>query len=128
MIRPAREVDFPRLKQLVHDCGLAVEGIAYDHWGPVTLVYERQGEIVGFAQALLGMPYAVITELAIDPRFQRRGYAVRLCEHLETVMRQYGVTAWVTFTGEKSDAANALERWGARRVHGTGSAFTKELR
>ena len=42
MIRPVRSADFPRLDALIHDCGLAVDGLAYDRWGPVTLVYERR--------------------------------------------------------------------------------------
>lgn len=126
MIRPAKPEDFPRLNELIHDCGLAVEGIAYDKWGPVTLVCERKGEIIGVVQALLGAPYAVITEAAIDPRFQHQGYGIRLLQHMETVLREYGVQAWMAFTGTKSDAAHILDRY-AVQVQGTGHAFAKRL-
>lgn len=126
MIRPARPEDFPRLNALIHDGGLAVEGIAYDRWGPVTLVYERQGEVIGVIQALLGMPYAVITEVAVDPRYQRQGVAIRLLQHLETVLREYGVTTWVAFAGIKSEATDLLDRL-AVQIQGTGHAFVKRL-
>ena len=126
MIRPARSADFPRLDALIHDCGLAVDGISYDRWGPVTLVYERLGEILGVGQALIGMPYAVITEMAIDPRVQRQGHAIRLLAHLETVLREYGVPAWVAFAGDKSEAAGLLDRLGVP-IQGTGRAFMKRL-
>jgi N-acetylglutamate synthase-like GNAT family acetyltransferase len=126
VIRPARPEDFPRLNALIHDCGLAIEGVAYDRWEPVTLVCECKGEIIGVAQALLGMPYAVITEVAIDPRYQHQGHGIRLLSHLETVLREYGVTAWVTFAGSKSDAADMLNRL-AVQIQGTGHAFVKRL-
>ena len=126
MIRPVKPDDFPRLKALMHECGLALEGIDYDRWGPVTLVYERQGTVVAFVQALLGAPYAVITEMAVDPHFQSKGYGARLLSHLETVLREYGVTAWVTFTGSKTDASEMLDRI-AVQVRGTGHAFVKGL-
>lgn len=126
MIRPARPEDFPRLAELMRVCGLALEGVQYDRWGPVTLVSERRGEVVGFIQALLGAPYAVITEAAVDPRYHHQGISIRLLEHLETVLREYGVTAWVTFTGEKTDAARMLDRL-AVRVHGTGTAYVRGL-
>ena len=126
MIRSARPADFPRLDALIHDCGLAVDGLSYDRWGPVTLVYERLGEILGVGQALIGMPYAVITEMAIDPRCQRQGHAIRLLAHLETVLREYGVVAWVAFAGDKSEAAGLLGRLGVP-IQGTGRAFMKRL-
>ena len=126
MIRPAKPDDFPRLKELIHDCGLALEGVNYDRWGPVTLVYERKGEVIGLIQALLGMPYAVITEAAIDPRFRHQGVSLRLLSHLETVLREYGVAAWVAFAGEKSDAAEILDRL-STQIRGTGHGFVKRL-
>ena len=126
MIRPARPSDFPRLDALIRDCGLAVDGVAYDRWGPITLVCERRGEVIGVGQALIGMPYAVITEMAIDPRYQRQGHAIRLLAHLETLLRDYGVSAWVAFAGDKSEAAGLLDRLSVQ-IQGTGRAFVKVL-
>ena len=127
MIRPARLEDVPRLNALMHECGLALEGIAYDRWGPVTLVYERQGEIIGLVQALLGMPYAIITEMAVRPDVQHHGLGVKLMEHMETVLRCAGMTTWVTFTSHENVPVQVqLDGYGARCV-GTGVGYAKGL-
>lgn len=122
MIRPARLEDAPAIRALLVDNGLTIDGLAYEAFTPPCLVAVRDGVVIGMGQALLGLPYCVVTELVVARSAQRQGVAVRLLEHLETVMRTQGATAWVACTSPKNDRVNAqLERYGARGLgHGLG--------
>lgn len=122
MIRPATTHDFPAIRALLMENDLCVDGLAYDVFTPPCLVAVRDGEVVGVLQALLGKPYAVITELAIARVHQRKGYAVRLMQHMETLLREYGIPAWFTMTSETNDRVrDQLKRYGARDLgHGVG--------
>lgn len=126
MIRLALPADWPRLREILEENALTVDGLAYEAFSPPCLVYVRDGEIVGFIQALCGSPYAVITEAAVARAHQRKGYGIRLLEHMETVLRVSGVSAWVTFTGEKNPTAAMLEQYGARGT-GYGTGWVKGL-
>ena len=125
-IRPAFPDDAARLRDLLEENALTVDGLDYGLFTPPTLVGLVDGEIVGFVQAHLGAPYAVITELAIARAHHRKGYAVKLLEHMETVLRVSGVSAWVAYTGEKNPVAEQLERYGARST-GSGTAHVRVL-
>lgn len=126
-IRPAVSEDVPRMRQLLEENHLLVDGIAYDLFTPPVLVCEVDEEIVGFIQAHVGSPYAVVTELAVARAHQRKGYAVKLVEHMETLLRYMGVKAWGAYTGDANQPViDQLERYGAR-VTGRGVGFVKGL-
>lgn len=126
MIRLALPSDWPRLREILEENALTIDGVAYDSFSPPCLVYVRDGEVVGFMQAHLGSPYAVITEGALARAHQNKGYGYRLLQHMETLLRASGVLAWVTYTGEKNPTAGLLERYGARGT-GYGTAWVKGL-
>lgn len=127
MIRLATPADWPALKALLLDTGLAVDGMAYEAFSQPCLVYVRDGEVVAFVQAHVGHPYAVITEVAVARDHQRKGYAIRLTEHMETLLRAAGCTAWVTFAGDKRAAVAAQIEGVGGRCLGAGTAWVKAL-
>ena len=127
MIRPARPDDVPQIMALMHYNGLAVEEVTYATFTPPCLVDDRNGVLAGFIQAHLGHPYAIVTEIAVAPSMQNKGVAVRLIEHLETVLRCAGMTAWMAYSGNKRESFHEqLERYGARCT-GEGRAFVRVL-
>lgn len=127
MIRPARQDDVPQIVELLRDNGLLIEGVTYTAFSSPCLVDDRKGVLVGFVQAHLGYPYAVVTEIAVAPSMQNRGIAVHLIEHLETVLQCAGMTAWAAYSGGKRGSFHdQLERYGARCT-GEGRAFVRVL-
>ena len=127
IMRPALVADWPILRALLEENALTVDGVAYEGFTPPCLVAVKAGEIVGFIQAHAGAPYAVITELAVARAHQRQGIGVRLLQHMETLLRSAGVTAWMAYTGEKNDRVVAqLDGYGARCT-GAGTAWVKSL-
>ena len=127
-IRPARPEDFPRLREILLECGQAsLDGPDYTTFSPLCLVAERAGILVGFIQCLLGKPYSVMTELAVAPEWQRRGIAYRLWQHMETVLREYGVMAWVGFVVTSNKELMAIyDRLGFQRT-GQGEGYVRRL-
>lgn len=126
-IRPAMPDDAPRLRELLEENALTVDGLDYSVFTPPTLVGVIDGEVVGFTQAHIGAPYAIVTEMVIARAHQGKGYGVKLLEHLETVLRFSGVTAWMAYTGDKQDAVmKKLDQFGARCT-GHGSAWVRTL-
>jgi ribosomal protein S18 acetylase RimI-like enzyme len=127
MIRLALPSDWPMLRGLLQENGLAVDGLEYAAFTPPCLVMVRDGEVVAFIQALVGQPYAVVTELAVARQHQRKGYGIRLLQHMETLLRASGCSAWMAFTGEKNERVNEqLEHYGARCT-GNGTVWVKGL-
>ena len=127
IVRPAREQDVPLLHALLVMNGLDLHGVDYNRFSAPCLVGVVNGEIVGFAQAALAQPYAIITELVIARPYQRRGYGVRLLQHMETVLRCAGVTAWVTYSGGlRTEVHEQIERFGAQTT-GEGRGFVRVL-
>lgn len=125
-IRPACPADLPMLRAILAENAGMLDGVDYSHFSPPCLVGEIDGAVVGFIQATLGQPYAIITELSIAREHHRKGYGMRLLEHMETVLRCAGVTAWTTYTGEKNDhVIKIAERLG--RCTGRGYAFVRVL-
>ena len=126
-IRPAVPADFPRLRALLADNGQMIEGVDYATFSPPCLVLVRSAAVVGFIQALVGRPVAVITDLAIDPAHHRKGYGVRLLSHMDTLLRDYGVTAWVAYAGsKKTTVQRALTKYGAAS-QGDGTGYVRRL-
>lgn len=128
MIRPARPDDAPAIRALLAENGLLADGLQYDAWSPITLVYERRdGEIAGMVQAIPARPYAIIVDVAVARAHHRKGYGVRLMEHVETVLREYGATAWVGFSREKDDMAARVAEGAGARCTGDGVGWVKAL-
>lgn len=125
MIRPARYEDLDAIRGLLAENGMLADGLDYTDFTQPTLVYVRDGEVVGVAQALPGRPYAVLTELAVRRDLQHRGIGVRLLDALEVVLRTLGVTAWMACT-PSDQVVKMLERYGARST-GQGTGFLRRL-
>ena len=124
-IRPARPEDLPALRGLLQENGLAIDGLTYDDFTGLVLVVERNGDVAGFVQTLLGQPYAVICEMAIDRRFHHLGYGVKLLDALELILRHHGIQAWATFTSHE-DVMKMLEKYGASST-GQGLMYVRRL-
>lgn len=92
---------------LLFECGLMREDLDYGQgWTHPTLVAVDGDRVVGMIQALMGHPYAVITEMAVHPEHRgRTGKA--LYAALEQVLREAGVTAWGCCTSQD----NPFEPW-----------------
>ena len=127
MIRLALPADWPMLRALLEENALTVDGLVYGAFTQPCLVAVRDGEVVGMIQAIVGHPYAVITEMAVARAHQRKSYGYRLMEHMETLLRAAGCTAWVTYVGEKrTPVTEQLDGYGARCT-GAGTAWVKSL-
>ena len=122
-IRPATEADVPALQALAQP--IAVPGVDYTRWTAPVLVAEHDGQVVGYVHALVGQPYAVITELAVDPDTRFKGVGARLLEGMELVLRVMGMQAWVGFMFETNPALDGLRRRATDA--GAGHAFVKGL-
>lgn len=127
VIRPATLEDLEALRGLLDENELRVDGIAYDDFTQPVLVAERDGEVVGMIQALLGQPMCVITECVVAVRYHDHGYGVRLLQAMEAVMRSQGLTAWQAYTARTNRHAHRiLERYGARST-GQGMGYVRTL-
>lgn len=106
-IRPATETDEPGMIALLYECGLMREGLDYGGgWTHPTLVAVDGARVVGLIQALMGHPYAVITECAVHPEY--RGKTGRaLYAALEQCLRAADVKAWGCCTTQD----NPFEPW-----------------
>jgi GNAT superfamily N-acetyltransferase len=77
----------------------AVEDVCADKDAHVW-VGEENGEVVAFTAVVLRSPtFGEIYMIAVDPDFQRRGYATALTEFATSWMRQKGVTVAMVETG-----------------------------
>lgn len=126
-IRPAREEDTGALQALLKENSLGHDGLDYTVWTHPCLVAVRDGEVVGFIQALAGRPYSMITEFCVARMWQRKGVAPKLLEHMETLLQMMGAQCWLTF--ERKDdplMQEYVERWGGERL-GDGVAFLRRL-
>ncbi len=122
-IRPATEADVPALQALSQP--VAVPGVDYTRWTPPVLVAEHDGQVVGYIHALVGQPYAVITELVVAPDTRFKGVGARLLEGMELVLRIMGVRAWAGFMAEDNPALDGLRRRATDT--GLGRAFVRSL-
>lgn len=126
-IRPIGPDDTAAARSLLLENGLLIDGIDYSAWTPPTLVALKEGQVVGLVQALAGLPYAVITELAVARQFHGKGYGVKLMEHLETVLRLLGCQGWLAFERhDRYDMQEMIERWGGQRT-GEGVGYLRRF-
>lgn len=123
MIRPATVYDLTRVQELSRT--VAVNGMFYAHFTPPLLVLELEGVVQGYCHALLGQPYAVITELVVAPEVHGKGYGAQLLDGMELVLRVAGCKAWVGFMAQDHAVLDGLRR---RAVDtGAGVGFFKYL-
>lgn len=123
-VRPLRPDDLDAVRALMAENAMLLDGVAYDDFTGV-LVAEIEGNVVGMIQALVGKPYAVVTEIAVDRKYQEVGVGVALIQSMELLLRCSGVAAWVAITGETNETINAkLDAYGARCT-GRGVAWLK---
>lgn len=108
MIRPANQYDLTRVEELSR--AVAVPGISYVKWSAPLLVLELDGVIQGYCHALLGDPYAVITELVVAPEVQYKGCGAQLLDAMELTLRLAGCRAWVGFMARDHPALEGLKR------------------
>ena len=127
MIRPIRQEDVEAVIAILRENQQFADGLDYTQWTHPTLVAIAKERVVGLVQAHLGFPYAIVTELSIARAHQNQGYGVRLMEHLETILRMSGVTAYVAHVATGNLAmAELAERWIGAPI-GTGQAFLRRL-
>ena len=127
MIRPMRPEDVEAVVAILQENKQMVDGVDYTRWSHPTLVAVHEGRVVGILQALLGMPYAVMTEFSIAREFQGKQAGVRLLEHMETALRLAGVSAYAAYVSDTNDhAAELFERWGGSPT-GTGRGYIRRF-
>ena len=113
MIRPMRPEDVEAVVAILQENKQMVDGVDYTQWSHPTLVAVHDGRVVGIIQALLGTPYAVMTEFSVARDCQGKQYGVRLLEHMETALRLAGISAYGAYVSKTNDhAAELFERWG----------------
>src|SRR3990167_3611938 len=98
-IRPATIQDLPAVHALLAANDLLVDGVDYSDFSPPLLVAVKDGVIVGMIHAVIGKPYAIVTELAIAPAEHRKGYGVTLLRAMELLVRSMGITACAAYVG-----------------------------
>lgn len=126
-IRPATPEDAPAIRGLLAENGMLVDGLSYDRFSPLAVVLEIDGEVRAYGQALIGAPVSFVTDVAVSPLHQRKGYGVRIIESLELLLREYGATAWMAATYVKDEGmAEMMERRGGRCL-GTGRGWVTAL-
>lgn len=114
VVRLAVEEDAKALQELVHACGLYDPAVDYSDYTQPVLVAEHEGRVVGFVQVLLGKPTSVIMDLGVHPDFQHQGVAQQLIAALETLMKEVGLTTWVTVIADSRRRMQiCAEKWGA---------------
>lgn len=127
MIRPARVDDLPAIHDLLVTNNLLVDGVDYSDFSPPVLVAVRGQQTIGMVHALIGKPYAIISELAILPEHQNKGYAIKLLRAMELLLRSMGITALAAFVGgHRVRVISQLGRDGWSET-GTGVMFVRSL-
>ena len=127
MIRPMRPEDVEAVVAILQENKQMVDGVDYTQWSHPTLVAVHEGTVVGVIQALLGTPYAVMTEFSVAREFQGKQYGVRLLEHMETALRLAGIPAYGAYVSDINDhAADLFERWGGTPT-GHGKSFIRRF-
>ena len=125
MVRPARSNDLPRIALILTECGIAAEQDMREFTG-ITLVCERGGEVIGFAQAIPAKPIAYFALLAVSPPHQKTRAAYKLVEGIELLLRASGCLEWSAFVAEGATSwRRTVEDWGAKGDPGT--MLRKEL-
>ena len=126
-VRPARQSDLQAIAKILTECDIANEQDMSEFTG-ITLVAERGGEVIGFAQAIPAKPVAFFALLAVMPTYQKTRAAYKLVEGVELLLRASGCREWSAFI----DAGNTswqrtVESWGADVVGHSGNLLRKGL-
>ena len=111
-IRPAGPADSMAIFRLLDENKMTLDGVRYGDFSPLCLVAERQGQVVGALQVLLGKPYASLMFLAVAKEHQAKGYGAKLFDACELVLRSYDIPAVVMGT-ELAEVVDMLQRRGA---------------
>ena len=106
---------------------LCIDGVDYSTFSHPTLVADEGGEVVGVLQAVVGVPYTMLTDMAVARAWQGKGIGAALLEGMELVLRVMGVRAWMTYAAlDNERAQHGLESRGARML-GQGVAYVRSL-
>lgn len=113
-VRPARQADLHVIAKILTECDIACEQDMSEFTG-ITLVCERGGEVVGFAQAIPAKPIAFFALLAVLPAYQKTRAAYKLVEGIELLLRASGCTEWSAFIKDGATSwQRTVEQWGAK--------------
>ena len=124
-VRPARNNDLQAIAKILTECEIANEQDMSDFTG-ITLVCERGGEVIGFAQAIPARPIAYFALLAVLPAYQKTRAAYKLVEGVELLLRTSGCLEWSAFVDIGATSwERTVEAWGAKGS--PGHMLRKEL-
>lgn len=127
IVRPARPKDLSAIAQILTECGIAAKQDMSEFSG-ITLVAERGGEIVGFAQAIPARPIAYFALLAVHPAHQKGRAGYKLVEGVELLLRASGCVEWSAFVQEGDPSwQRTMEKWGADVAGHAGHLMRKGL-
>lgn len=127
IVRPARQADLQCITKILTECDLVREQNMAEFTG-ITLVAERGGEVIGFAQALPGKPISYFALLAVLPAYQKTRAAYKLVEGIELLLRASGCLEWAAFIDESAASwQSTVEHWGAIANPNPGRLFRKDL-
>lgn len=125
IVRPARPSDLAYVAKILTECDVA-NGQDMTEFTGITLVAERGGEVIGFAQAIPAKPIAYFALLAVMPAHQKTRAGYKLVEGIELLLRASGCTEWSAFVAEgKTSWKKTVEAWGAQPD--AGHMLRKEL-
>ena len=124
-IRPAMPADSRAIFRLLDENKMTLDGVRYGDFSPLCLVAERQGQVVGALQVLMGKPYASLMFLAVAKEHQAKGYGTKLFDACELVLRSYDIPA-VSMGTEQAEVVDMLTRRGAVTIK-IGMALVKVL-
>lgn len=128
IVRPARQEDVAAIVEIVERCNIGAEDVNYGEWTGIILVAVRQSQVVGFISALPAKPYAVVTEMAVLPEYQKGRACHKLIESMELLLRHLGCTAWAGYVREKNTAMrDVLDNLEAYRSDEVGYMYHRSL-
>jgi len=114
IIRKAEAADYPRIKQLIADAGLPLDGLPEDYNGHHNfLVLCREAQVVGCAAVERYGNYGLLRSVAIESPERHRGFGRRLVQEALLQARADGIAELVLLT---TTAAAFFERLGFRAI------------
>lgn len=126
-VRPAVVGDLPAIRKILTECDLVADQNLENFTG-ITLVAVRDGEVVGFAQALPGRPLAYWSMLAVLPAYRHTMAGAKLSEGIELLLRAAGSVEWAAFAHADNEKwIETLEAWGAEKHSRLGYLMRKSL-
>ena len=126
-VRPARQSDLQAIAKILTECEVASDMDLSEFTG-ITLVCERGGEVIGFAQAIPAKPVAFFALLAVMPAYQKTRAAYKLVEGVELLLRSSGCREWsACIDASNTSWQRTVESWGADVVGHSGNLLRKGL-